>query len=610
MSMLIYLSRFCINKWAGFSGVALGSAKRGVLYLFYTFQLDSTATHSVYCLVDRAGLNPDNGLESGFLARASRFKSHGEGNDLTFALKRLLNEPGITHLVISKNRRLVLDDGLLERLSAAIVTLDDYGDGWALASAGGLGLREERYCALYSSATPFILFNRDIQPIVDTMLDLFLVHADALRSYMASDAASLGAFFEIGLILHGYKMGRVSLFLPVLSAGVDGPFTPRDLDKMSAEAAKCFPAEPATIIVRTLSGPITIEGSPFAQMPGNPDPLSRRPPRISHDLDEAIRSVIARYLPVLSLSIVTRTQFKRPHLLRRMLTSVNRAKIDGIDVEIILSSDIDQDRAERERSRYQEEFPTLTIRLALNQAHRHSRVGNMIGGMRASTKEYVWMVDDDDYIDLFAFQTLRSALFSSSRPLIVASSQTHTESWLNTDTEFPVLSASKPAAHWPARGWRDMFGGINRLPICGAIIPREFLLRCLDRFEFRFDLSEDYTLFLLLLTAPDLPRLLELNADLAHISLRESDDNVMTVEDRSHWTRDIVGFLFDLLHGPGQTGLGAWSVVAAGPPAFNSAALSGEARNRADLIAEYNRRINGLQREVSNLEALLNKRQA
>ena len=119
------------------------------------------ATQSIYCLVDRAGLNPDSGLESGFLARASQFKSHGD--DIACVLKRLLNEPGLTHLVISKNRRLVLDDSLRERLSVAIATLNDYGDGWTLASAGGLGVRDERYCALYSSATPFILFNRDIQ---------------------------------------------------------------------------------------------------------------------------------------------------------------------------------------------------------------------------------------------------------------------------------------------------------------------------------------------------------------------------------------------------------------------------------------------------------------
>ena len=277
-----------------------------------------------------------------------------------------------------------------------------------------------------------------------------------------------------------------------------------------------------------VAGPITIEGSPFPQMPGNPDPLCRRPPRTGHDLDEAILSVIDRYLPVLSLSIVTRTQFKRPHLLRRMLTSVNRAKIDRIDFEIILSTDIDQGGAERETARYQEEFPKLKIRLAVNRAHRYSRAGNMVGGMRASTREYVWMIDDDDYIDLFAFQTLRTALFGCSRPLIIAASQTHTESWLNTDTEFPVLSASKPTAHWPASGWRDLFGGYNKLPICAAVIPREFLLRCLDRFEFRFDLSEDYTLFLLLLTAPDLPRLLELKADLAHIATRESSENIET----------------------------------------------------------------------------------
>lgn len=441
------------------------------------------------------------------------------------------------------------------------------------------------------------------------MVDLYLVHADALRDYMASDASSLGALFEVGLILHGYRTGRVSLFLPALSAGVDGPFTPRDLDAMSAEAVKCFPAEVATVAIRTLAGPITIEGSPFVQIPGNPDPLSRRSPRITPDLDEAISSVITGYLPVLSLSIVTRTQFKRPHLLRRLLTSVNRAKIDGIDVEIVLSTDIDQERAERESAKYREEFPGLNICLAFNPAHRYSRVGNMIGGMRASTREYVWMIDDDDYVDLFAFQTLRSVLFGSSRPLIIVSSQTHTESWLNTDTNFPILSSSKPAAHWPASGWRDMFGGVNKMPICGAVIPREFLLRCLERFEFRHDLSEDYTLFLLLLTAPDLPRLLELNADLAHISLRESGENVMTIEDRSRWTRDIAAFLFDLLHRPGQTGLGAWAVVAAGPSPFNTATMSGEARNRADLVAEYSRRIANLQREVSNLETLLSERQ-
>ena len=79
-----------------------------------------------------------------------------------------------------------------------------------------------------------------------------------------------------------------------------------------------------------------------------------------------------------------------------------------------------------------------------------------------------------------------------------------------------------------------MFSGINKLPICGLAIPRARLEARLRAFEFRHDLSEDYALFLLVLTDPDLPGVHECPKPIAHISIRDSENSVL-MHDRRPW---------------------------------------------------------------------------
>ena len=511
--------------------------------------------------------------------------------------------------MVSRNPKLVLDDSLRQRVTEVIDELDSFKSEWVLASAGGLGLLQERYCSLYSSEQPFLMLTRVVRPIIDTMLDLYILDAAFAREHLAAGAISRGHFFELGIILSGYEAGRLSLFMPKLAAGVDGPFRTRDYDGMSREANACLRDLSCRTKIETLSGPIMVEAASAADTVTHLPSQDRPSPFARRDLNAAIERTRDRHLPVLSISIVTRTRFGRPHLLRRLLTSITRALTESADVEVVLSTDVARDQAEAGFADVRSDFPALSLTLAVNKNLRHSRVENMLGGIRAASREYIWIVDDDDYVDIFAFQFLRRTLFGSDRPLIVAESQVHKEAWDLSSESFPVLKSSEPDLHWRAHGWRHLFTGVNQLPICNVIAPRVFLTRCIDSFDFRYDLSEDYALFLLLLTSPSLPSIVELNKVVAHISIRESGENSVTLKDRSGWTRDIAGYLFDLMHGSGQKGVGAWSVLATGPGAghFDGLIARRHEQPLQQEIAARDRQIATLTQQLSALQRLIER---
>ncbi|MFK7944723.1 MAG: glycosyltransferase family 2 protein [Paracoccaceae bacterium] len=501
-------------------------------------------------LVQRPALSVNGDLESAFLDSATGISRHPAGRPLTSVLASASNEPDCDLVVLIRNPSLVLDAELPERIATAIAKLPEPGD-WAIAGSGGLGFSDRRHLALYASNSPSIPTTGGPQPLLDPMPDLTLVNAGHAFSVLGAAPRCLDTALETVLAADGYLIGRVSIFMPELIAGIDGGLLSRDIAALKRELHSHFCDRLSGQVIPTLTGGIEL----MPEGPACPAP-SKTP-----DLGEIASALTMGHCSPPSLSIVTRTRFARPHLLRRLLTSISRARPKDTPLEIVLSSDAPSDVCSAAIETLQADFPNLTLRLCHNTPTGPSRVGNLTEGLRAATMEYVAIVDDDDYLDLFAFENITQAFFLGNRPVAIASSDVHEEEWENISSPQPVLANSKKVNSYASHRWYEMFDGVNKLPVCAIIAPRDFVCRRLSSVALTHDLSEDYALFLLLLTAPDLPAIHALPDVFCHISLRGSENSV-GMTDRRPWVRDIAGHLGTITTAPTVAGPGMWNQLA------------------------------------------------
>ena len=246
--------------------------------------------------------------------------------------------------------------------------------------------------------------------------------------------------------------------------------------------------------------------------------------------------------------------------------------------------------------------PGLTLRLQHNTGPGPSRLANLTGGLRAAAHDYVTLVDDDDYLDLFAFDVLAEAFFDANRPVVVTASEVHEERWELPADGRAILAETTPIKRYAASGWRRMFSGVNQLPVCALALPRDVALRRLDALALTHDLSEDYALFLLFLTAPDLPAIHAVERTFCHISLRGAENSV-TQPDRRPWCRDIAGHLGTLTRAGSVAGPGTWALLAASGQAPTAETPGVADMRRALDRAEADIRL--LRRETERLRAEL-----
>lgn len=553
----------------------------------FDFSLERQGLEGVRFLICRDALPSNGDLESAFLDGLTNLRRHPACTSVSTVLFELAETS--RHVVVIRNPQLVLDRDLPGRIAKAITSLDAAGD-WALAGAGGLGLNDRRHIALYASAHPAIPEHAGLQPLIDLMPDLYVVDSGFVRGLPVDMLTRTDTALELALVVRGYLDGRVSVFAPDLTAAIDGDLLARDFERLTSEMACVFADLLGGQTIGSLAGPICLEAN------GNSgEALSQK-----QDLGEVITQCVVASSDAPMLTIVTRTRFDRPHLLGRMLTSISRARSAMVPVEVVLSSDSEPAIAEAAFRDLQRAFINLTLRLELNPPGGHSRVTNLLGGVHAATGEYVLILDDDDYLDLFAFDNLLPAFFSGNRPLVALTAEVHEETWEATPSGRWVLTHSVPMTSYPASGWRRMFSGVNKLPICGLAIPRERLLARLKAFEFKHDLSEDYALFLLLLTDQELPDVHEVADPVTHISIRDSENSVL-MHDRRPWAHDIMQFLSDLTQKQGIAGPGQWALHAESgrnwPSVTDFAALT----ELQSLLRKRDQEIRLLRRELGEL---------
>lgn len=485
------------------------------------------------------------------------------------ALRTAIQLHKTPYLLVVRNPNLILDADCRRRMIEWSDELQNNSREIALYSPGGVSLTGEKFCSSYASEEPFILPKNYQYPIVDTMIDAYVLRTDILDDYLKHLPTDAETFFETGFILHAYLLGKPAIYEPRLSCAINGTFLSRDATKFINEAQSIYP-QGTEVRIQSLMGEFTLWGNDTAPTHAAKD---RPNPYASINQQLLVKRTLAHYRQRTSLSIITRTQFNRMHLLRRLLASATRATVRDIEMEILLCSDAPSNVAASAFDLLRLEFPSLNIRLVESNGQRPSRVRNLLSGITAANGDFCWMIDDDDYLDILSLRNVSEALFPGITPCLCVASQCHQERWSSVDTDHPILSLSTPSNRWEPSGWRTLATGINSVPICGVIIPTLFLQKCVSSLKFDHDLSEDYTIFLRLFSHPDVPPIIECSFVGCHISIRAGSDNSVTAPDRTQWTRDIHGHLFDLLYSETTKSMGAWQVFSA--QFQNRAAASG-----------------------------------
>jgi len=446
------------------------------------------------------------------------------------------------HILLVRNLNVLLDSRFCD---AAVNFTVQKKNSWSLGAGAGLCANGRVHNAHYSEKNPSLTYGPEEFVIIDAFSDLTILNGSAVDEWLAA-GLEFDVEFEAAFIQYSMLSGRLAFYNPSLACSLLGQFFDRDSSRSGLEVAENS-RKLGLSEVRSLSG--VVNNKVVFRSAG--DDFEDSGPLLMRSSDVFNRA-ISQILEPLSVSIVVRTVFGRPHLLRRLLASIVRSLTPGISLEVLLSTDNESENAKREYDQILLSFPMLKLKLVkndkANSAYSSSRVRNLIGGVSEAELDYVWIVDDDDYIDPIALEVLAAQIYGGMKPIIFSASSIHEECWEKVIDGKSVLASTRQIGSWEAQGWRTLFSGVNRVPICGVTAPRQRIEQALTTLSRWHDLSEDYAMHIALLLTPDLPPIVEVPVPLTHISMRSTEDTTMGLADRAPWCRDIFGFLHELMY--------------------------------------------------------------
>ena len=487
----------------------------------------------------------------GELPMAAAIRIHASIPDLL----RAMPDAREAYLVFSPRPGLIWDQQLILRVAREIEAVEALNVPWFCLCADGMDLDGRQYAAGHFSHEPTTAPDRGRHLIVQTAGTLYVVKTASLLALgeQMKILPDLVPFVNM-LITVAYGRGFASIYtsglFPCLIerrgleyVGLDAQRSSFDLTSpLSAlDAAELFPEIAPhrallTAWVETLASAL----------------------RVKH-----------------AFSFVIRTLFRRGHMLRRCLISIEylRSSLD-VPVQIVLATDVDEALVEAERRSLEEQFPRLVFTVADGRKTRgHSRVRNLIAGLQATTGTRVCIIDDDDYYTPQAVGSFAQACDFGTECLVIFDTQIIEEKWIKASFKHQ-REITAYGVHYPARSWAATLRGSNSIPLCGVIHPGWFIREVVQEFVYDFDLSEDFIFHLLCLSHPKRPPIKIVETICAYQSHRAGDDNVSNIEDRTGWTADTANGLYQLLFEQGR----AFDFACPGPSA-------GEIHARTDIAA-------------------------
>lgn len=284
----------------------------------------------------------------------------------------------------------------------------------------------------------------------------------------------------------------------------------------------------------TINGPVVLgnrESYPF--LLADKAPTAHK--RLLDCFDAAL--VAARREKPITLAICVRSQFKRAALLERFMMSASHAirEAEGlVEVEIALITDQPEERAESAIGHYRKRFGNLALRYVQHAitGRRASRVDLAIAAFQLLDADFIWLIDDDDYLLPSGILSVGRSLCRHFPQLLVVDCLRMAEKWALEDAQ-EILIESVTLGRTNSSECFEVFRGENFVPVCGAIYPRALMQDKLDRVQARTSYYEDYFMLLTALSAPHIC-VEQVGKLCCGISVRGAD-NTVTEKDRTIW---------------------------------------------------------------------------
>lgn len=270
---------------------------------------------------------------------------------------------------------------------------------------------------------------------------------------------------------------------------------------------------------------------------------------------EASRAVVRP-----SVTICCRTQFLRLEMLERAVLSFaafRQHTCSLAHVEIRLITDASPDAVAPEVQRLQQAYPGAALECWYHEIrpNRYSRTDLLLAAIEQAGTDYIWFIDDDDFVNAATGPALARSLVAGAPLVIVASSAKIQETWrVGTGAQtlghpgarrLELTHAEQSSSYQAAHIFR-ILKGLNFVPICSMILPVPLMRDRISKVRALGDYNEDYFLLLLALTASRVEVCL-LDCELSSVSIR-GEENTVTQKDRSEWHLSLATFLLEIIN--------------------------------------------------------------
>ena len=456
-------------------------------------------------------------------------------------INQVILDESLDYLIVAR-RSVILDEALQPTIQELAKDLSDRIPNWGVCGATGTRCDGERtYWYLRrpplnpeASASP--------RPALVLGSEILLLNLKLLRARQVKLGDDTADWSEIGplmsiVCLEKQLCAVVDRRLMVVDSG-DAPEIPKHgaLNRILRERFVNHRLKLPSAEVLEVSDPN------FREFLGLPPSRHGRVDLLS--LYDASLAELRESRPI-NLSVACRTQFTRPHLLERALLSFASAQIEAprpFKFNVFLVSDVANDIFDSELSRWQERFPALNLRgLRTSPRSREtSRIDNLLAAISQIGGDYLWFVDDDDFIMPGALPSLARLLQPNSPTLFIGSSEVLEESW----TAGQLRDFHGTGAH-ASKDVFDVFSGENFVPICGMILPIHLTRERCAGVQAKGEYLEDYFILMRVLTSP-MVEVETIRAPIAGISLRGNENSVREVR-RDTWDRSYSRFVGELM---------------------------------------------------------------
>jgi hypothetical protein len=194
------------------------------------------------------------------------------------------------------------------------------------------------------------------------------------------------------------------------------------------------------------------------------------------------------------------------------------------------------------------EFPALPLECWHHTVRkpRYSRADLIFAAIERAQADYIWFVDDDDYVMPGAAQALARTLMPGDDVIVVADSSKVEETWGIPEGEHrSTLIDSRVVGKFSHLNLFRVLTGANHIPICSIVWPVRFMAGRLAAYKALGDYNEDYFLLLAALSAPQVEVRL-LDATISGVSFRRSG-NTVSETDRAAWHYSYTTFIQEIL---------------------------------------------------------------